>query len=149
VQLRRRWARLPLWARCVLVVYIVGFADGTGDHIRWMLRGGIHAYAGAYPQVPIQVLFVLLVLLDPLAAVLAGFARRDGVWLACAIMVADMTANWTGNWTRITSPQGRLLDTAPWLITAFGLFVFATAGPLLRVLRPDSAHGVTSPVETA
>jgi hypothetical protein len=40
--------------------YMSGFADGTADHIRWMARGGIHAYALSYPQVPIQVFFVLL-----------------------------------------------------------------------------------------
>ena len=149
MQLRETWTRLPRWARWVLVVYIVGFADGTGDHVRWMLHGGIRAYASAYPQLPIQVLFVGLVVLDPLAAVLAGLARREAVWLACAIMVADMIANWTGNWARITSPHGRLLDTVPWLITIFGLFVFATAAPMTRVLRHDTAAGPVSPAETA
>jgi hypothetical protein len=149
VRLWQRWAGLPSWARWVLAGYVIGFADGTGDHIRWMVHGGIHAYAGAYPQVPIQVVFVLLVLLDPLAAVLCGFARREGVWLACAIMVADVIANWSGSWARIVSPQGRLLHTVPWLITAFGLFVFATAGPLLRLLRRDPATGSIRTSETA
>ncbi len=114
-----------------------------------MLHGGIHAYASAYPAVPIQVVFVCLVVLDPLAAVLAGIARREGVWLACGIMMADMVANWVGNWARITNPQGRLLDTVPWLVTVFGLFVFATAGPLLRALRREPAPGATSPVQAA
>jgi hypothetical protein len=140
---------LPWWARCALLGSVIGFMDGTGDHIRWMLHGGIHAYASAYPQVPIQVVFVCLVVLDPLAAVLAVLARRAGVWLACAIMVADMIANWVGNWARITNPQGRLLDTVPWLITAFGLFVFATAVPLLRALRRAPARGATSTVQAA
>jgi hypothetical protein len=149
MRLRETWTRLPRWARWVLAGYVVGFADGTGDHIRWMLHGGIHAYAAAYPQVPIQVLFVGLVVLDPLAAVLAGLARREGVWLACAIMAADVIANWTGNWTRITSPQGRLFGTVPWLITVFGLFVFGTAIPLTRVIRRDRSAGTASPVQAA
>lgn len=131
------------------MIYIIGFVDGTGDHIRWMTHGGIHAYAGTYPQVTIQVLFVSLVLLDPLAALLTGLARRAGVWLACGIMVADMIANWAGNWTRIMTTQGHLLDTAPWLITAFGVFVLATAVPLLQVMGRHGAPGPTSASQTA
>jgi hypothetical protein len=139
----------PTPARFVLVGYVIGFADGTGAHIRWMLPGGIHAYAPDYPQVPIQVLFVSLVVLDPLVAVLAGLARREGIWVACTIIVADVIANWTGNWARITSPHGRLLDTVPWLITVFGLFVFATAVPTTRALRRDLSAGTASPVQAA
>jgi hypothetical protein len=151
VRLRETWTRLPRWARWVLAGNVVGVADGTGDHMRWMLHGGIHAYAAAYPQVPIQVLFVGLVVLDPLAAVLAGLARREGVWLSCAIaiMVADVIANWIGNWTRITSPPGRLFDAVPWLITVFGLFVFSTAIPLTRVIRRNRSAGTVSPAQAA
>jgi hypothetical protein len=60
-------------------VYLIGFADGTADHVRWMTRGGIHAYAPFYPQIPIQVLFVSLVVLDPLVVALVAFVRREGV----------------------------------------------------------------------
>jgi len=132
----------------MLAVYVVGFVDGTGAHIRWMLHGGIHAYAAAYPQVAIQVLFVSLIFLDPLAALLTGLVRRAGVWLACAIMVADMIANWAGNWTRIVT-QSRLLDTTFWLITAFGVFVLATAVPLAQVMGRPDAPGPTSASQTA
>lgn len=68
VRLRRAWADVPRWARWVLAVYLIGFADGTADHVRWMTRGGIHAYAQSYPQIAIQVFFVSLVVLDPLVA---------------------------------------------------------------------------------
>ena len=145
----RRWARLPAWARWVLAGYVIGFVDGTGAHIRWMLHGGVHAYAGAYPQLAIQALFVSLVLLDPLAALLAGLARREGVWLACAIMIADMIANWEGNWTRIMASHGRLVDTVPWLITAFGIFVLGTAVPLVHVMGHRGAPGPTSASQAA
>jgi len=148
-RLRYRWARLPVWARWVLVAYVTGFVEGTADHLRWMLHGGIHAYAGAYPQVAIQALFVSLIVLDPLAALLTGHVRREGVWLACAIMVPDMIANWAGNWTRITTTQGDLLDTAPWLITAFGVFVLATAVPLLRAIGHRATPGPTSTSQAA
>ncbi len=132
---RARWAALPGWARWVLGLYMIGFADGTGDHARWMLHGGIHAYAAAYPAVVIQVLFVGLIVADPLTVVLAGLVRPAAVWLAVVIMMLDMLANWYGNWPRITGERGRLLDTAPWLITAFGLFVLATAPALLHAIR--------------
>jgi hypothetical protein len=63
-----------------------------------------------------------------LALVLAG--------LALGIMALDMPINWYWNWSRMTGQQGRLLVTAPWLIMIFGLFVFATAPVLLRLMRP-------------
>ncbi len=133
----------------MLAGYVIGFADGTGDHVRWMLHGAIHAYPVSYPPVPIQVLFVGLLVLDPVPAVLTGLTRHEGVWLACAIMVADMIANWTGNLARITSPQGPLLDTVPWLITIFGLFVLGTALPMTPVLRRADATGTVSPFQAA
>ena len=132
---RARWAALPGWARWVLGLCMIGFADGTGDHVRWMLHGGIHAYAAAYPAVVIQVLLVGLIVADPLTVALAGLVRPAAVWLAAVIMMLDMLANWYGNWSRIAGGRGRLLDTAPWLITAFGLFVLATAPALLHAIR--------------
>jgi hypothetical protein len=136
VRLRTAWADLPRWARWVLAVYLVGFADGTADHVRWMTHGGIHAYAPSYPQVAIQVFFVSLVVLDPLVIALVAFVRREGVWLAAAVMVLDVAANWTGNWARIRQDWE---SNVPWLITLFGVFVLATAPPLLRVMK--SSHG--------
>jgi hypothetical protein len=132
--LGRKWASLPRWARWVLALYVAGFAEGTGDHVRWMARGGIHAYASSYPQVPYQVFFVSLIVLDPLVVVLAALVRREAVWLACAVMVADIGANWAGNWRRIADYPAHLAANAPWLITAFGIFVFATALPLARAM---------------
>lgn len=134
-RLREKWAALPRWARCVLALYIVGFAEGTGDHLRWMTHGGIHAYASSYPQVPLQAFFVTLIVLDPLAVVLLALVLRAGIWLACGVMVLDIAANWAGNWSRVQHrPNGLLLD-APWLITLFGLFVLASAPPMLRLTK--------------
>ena len=68
-------------------------------------------------------------------APLLTLVRREGVWLACGVMVLDTAANWAGNWSRIQSrPNGLLLD-APWLITLFGLFVLASANPMLRLTK--------------
>ena len=51
----------------------------------------------SFPQAWIQVFFVSLVVLDPLVVVLAGFVRREGIWLAAGVMMLDVVANWTGN----------------------------------------------------
>ena len=113
-------------------MYLIGFADGTADHVRWMTHGGIHAYAPSYPQVAIQVFFVSLVVLDPLAVALVAFVRRVGIGLAAAVMALDVAANWIGNWARIRHDW---VPNVPWLITLFGVFVLVTALPLLRVMN--------------
>ncbi|MFF0794880.1 hypothetical protein [Streptomyces spiralis] len=94
-ELRERWSAQPLWARWVLAVYLIGLIEGTGSHIADLVRGGIYAYA-AFHQVSLQVFFVGLVILDPLAAVLVGLVRREGIWLASAVMVLDVSANLVG-----------------------------------------------------
>ena len=113
-------------------MYLIGFADGTADHVRWMTHGGIHAYAPSYPQIAIQVFFVSLVVLDPLVVALVAFVRREGIWLAAAVMALDIAANWIGNWIRIRHDR---VSDVPWLITLFGVFVLVTALPLLRVMK--------------
>ena len=97
-----------------------------------MTHGGIHAYAPSYPQIAIQVFFVSLVVLDPLVVALVAFVRREGIWLAAAVMALDIAANWIGNWIRIRHDR---VSDVPWLITLFGVFVLATALPLLRVMK--------------
>jgi hypothetical protein len=134
-RLRRAWAELPQWARWVLAVYLAGFAQGTGAHVRDLARGGIHAYS-ALPQVWVQVFFVSLVVLDPLVVVLVAFVRRAGVWLAAGVMTLDVAANWIGNWPSLQKDPARLLHPVGLLpITLFGVFVLATTLPLLRVVK--------------
>ena len=134
-RLRSAWADLPWWARWVLAVYLVGFAQGTGAHIRDLMRGGIDAYSSV-PQVWIQVFFISLVVVDPLVVVLAAFVRREGIWLAAGVMVLDVAANWIVNWPALQEDPARLLRPVGVLpITLFGVFVLATALPLLRVMR--------------
>ena len=58
--LRSTWAALPVWARWVLAVYLIGFADGTAAHARDLARAGFDAYSG-FPQVPLRVFFMLRV----------------------------------------------------------------------------------------
>ena len=126
---------MPWWARWVLAVYLVGFAQGAGAHIRDLVRGGIHAYS-AVPQVWIQVFFVSLVVVDLLVVVLAAFVRREGIWLAAGVMVLDVAANWIVNWPWLQADPARLLRPVGLLpITLFGVFVLVTALPLLRVMK--------------
>ena len=99
-RLRSAWAALPGWARWVLAVYLIGFADGTAAHARDLARAGFHAYSG-FPQVPLRVFFISLVLLDPLVVVLAALVLPAGIWLAAVVMVLDVAANTAGNWSRI------------------------------------------------
>jgi hypothetical protein len=134
-RVRADWARLPRWARWVLAGYLIGFADGTGAHIRDLARGGIHVYAGWGP-VPVQAFLVGLVVLDPLVIVLVALARPAGVWLACAVLVLDNVANWIGNWNGLRSDPLRLVEPAGLLaITAFTVFVLVTAPMLLAVMH--------------
>jgi hypothetical protein len=63
--------------------------------------------------------------------VLLGFVRREGIWLACAVMVLDMAANWIGNWSHVRDDWAL---NVPWLITVFGLFVLSFSLPMLRLV---------------
>ncbi|MER6471447.1 hypothetical protein [Streptomyces collinus] len=140
-ELRAPWNGQPLWARWVLAVYLIGFLEGSCVHILDLARDGIHAY-GAFPQVPLQVFFVSLAILDPLVAVLVVLARREGVWLAGAVMVTDVCANWWGNRHWLQDDPARLVWLSP--ITLFGLFVVAFLLPLHRTIarttsRPEAA----------
>ncbi|WP_433453627.1 hypothetical protein ACQPXS_35835 [Streptomyces sp. CA-142005] len=131
--LRERWVGLPLWARWVLAAYVVGLLEGTCAHLLDLTRGGIHAYA-SYPLVS-QVLFIGMVFLDPLAAVLVGLLRKEGIWLAGAVMVFDVCANWFGNWSWVRNHPVRLVHPVGLLpITAFGLFVVVFLIPMLRTV---------------
>jgi hypothetical protein len=123
VILRARWTAVPRWVQLTLVIYMIGFAQATGQHVNSMLHGGIHAYAG-FRYVPVQVFLVALVVLDPLVVVLAGFLRREAVYLAAAVMVCDIAANMTEAWPGLL----------PWPFFVDGVFIFATAIPLLRAL---------------
>jgi hypothetical protein len=126
---------------------MIGFADGTADHVRWMTHRGIHAYASSYPQVPIQVFFVILVVADPVIVVLLGFVRREGIRLACAVMLLDIVANWVGNWYRIRHDPG-LNVNVPWLITLFGAFVLACA-PLLLLSGVKAPQLLPRPADSS
>lgn len=142
-RLRRAWAALPGWARCVLAVYLIGFADGTAAHARDLARAGFGAYSG-FPQVPLRVFFISLVLLDPLVVVLAALVLPAGIWLAAVVMVLDVAANTAGNWSRIQhDPAWPFTPASLLLIIVFGAFVLATVPVMLRatkIVRHSAPH---------
>lgn len=145
-RLRRAWSGLPVWARWVLAVYLIVFADGTGAHVRDLARGGTHAYSWA-PHIWIQVFFTGLVVLDPLVIAAVAFVRREGVWLAAGVMVLDVAANATANWPSPRAGPARPADLGGLtLIVVVCVFVLATAPPLLRVVRrgQDRPHAVAT-----
>ncbi|MFF1924027.1 hypothetical protein ACFVW8_26070 [Streptomyces sp. NPDC058221] len=133
---RERWNGLPPWARWALALYLVGFLEGTGAHCLDLIRHGVHAYA--FAPLPLQVLFVGLVVLDPLVVVLVGLVQAKGVPTASGVMVLDVTANWIADWPWLQEDPSWLLRPVGLLpITLFGLFVVATSTPLYRVMaRP-------------
>ena len=59
---------------------LIGFADGTAAHARDLARAGFDAYSG-FPQVPLRVFFISLVLLDPLVVVLAALIIVFGAFV--------------------------------------------------------------------
>ncbi|MEK0098731.1 hypothetical protein WDA79_09515 [Streptomyces sp. A475] len=122
--------------RWTLAVYLIGFLVGTRTHVLDVARDGIHAYA-MFPQVPLQVFFVSLVVLDPLVIVLVALVRREGIWLAGAVMVLDVCGNGWGNrhWLHDDPPQ--LLRLLP--LTLFGVFVVASVLPLQRAAHIGGA----------
>ncbi|WP_333736263.1 hypothetical protein [Streptomyces sp. IBSBF 2806] len=122
-------------------MYLIGFAEGTGSHLADLVRGGIHAYA-SFPQLFLQGFFVSLVILDPLTAVLVGLVRREGIWLASAVMALDVSANWWGNRHWLRDDPAQLLGLLP--ITAFGLFVVALAFPLNRAVAGAASRPPTT-----
>ncbi|MGV4983820.1 hypothetical protein ACVB8X_05435 [Streptomyces sp. NRAIS4] len=147
--IRDRWRTLPRWARWTVVVYTGGFLEGTCFHLLYLVRGGLHAYRGFGP-VALQVFFSALVVLDPLAAVLALRARPLGIRLAGVVMTLDVLANWYVNWTWVKEdPAGLLRPVGLPAITLFGAFVLATLRPLSRALDGGRAGGRAVPGATA
>lgn len=147
--IRGRWRALPRRARLVLVLYAGGFLEGACSHAADLVRGGLHAYA-AFGPVPLQVFFVALVVLDPLAVLLTLRARPSGIRLAAAVVTLDVLANWYVNWPWVKADPARLLHPVGLLpITLFGVFVLASAPALPRALDGRGAAAATAGLRVA
>ena len=122
----------------ILVVYVIGFLEGTGAHAMYVIDGGLHAFRG-FP-LPSQVFLHLLLVLDPLVAYLVWRRRPAAPILAAAVMFGDLLVNWQGNWAYVhTHPSTLLRPYGLPVLTLFGLFVFATAVHLHREFRRSVA----------
>lgn len=144
-----RWRGTPRAARVAGAVYVIGFLEGTGAHLRDLVQGGIHVYAPLGPP-PLQMFFVALVVLDPLTAVLVAGARPLGVRLAVGVMTLDVLTNWAVNWPWVQRDPGILLRPVGLLpITLFGLFVVVCARPLLGALGRAAGASTLSPRSAA
>ncbi|MFE7121641.1 hypothetical protein ACFU99_40050 [Streptomyces sp. NPDC057654] len=144
MRLRERWGGQPRWVRWTLAAYAVGFAEGACAHLADIVRGGVHVYASFGPA-PLQLYFLSLVVLDPLAVAGAVLVRTWGPPLAAAVMATDVAGNWIINWRWLREDPAWLLRPVGLLpITLFGIFVVSTAVPLRRALgrREGEAQAV-------
>ncbi|MEU2718676.1 hypothetical protein [Streptomyces sp. NPDC007205] len=129
-------------------MYAVGFLEGTAAHGYFLVTGGLDAYN--YAPMLVQLLFHVLLLLDPLVALLIIRARPVGPLLAAAVMLADTAGNWSVAWSQVmTHPTTFLLPIGLLPITLFGIFVLGTALPFRRALTSggDVDAPVSSPAE--
>jgi hypothetical protein len=107
-------------------MYILGFAQGAGLHLFWLLVNGIHVYGG-YPLVS-QVFLHSLIVLDSVAVYAVWRRRPWAPAVGCGVVLCDLMANWQGNWHAVRADPSMLLR--PYglpALTVFGLFVFMTA----------------------
>jgi hypothetical protein len=72
------------------------FGYGTVVHVVQLATGGWDPY----PLLPrwLAAYFLLLTVLDPLAATLLWLRRREGLVLGCAVLVTDAAANLYANY---------------------------------------------------
>ncbi|MGY5014804.1 hypothetical protein ACWCY6_43255 [Streptomyces sp. 900105755] len=143
-----RWGDRPVWIRCTVAVYVVGFLEGTAAHGYLLATGGLNAYD--YAPVLVQLLFHVLLLLDPLVALAIIRAHPAGPLFAAMVMLADVLGNWSVAWSAImTHPTAFLRPTGLLPITLFAIFVLLTALPLRRALASsgDVDVCVSSPAE--
>ncbi|MGY4981747.1 hypothetical protein ACWCYL_32170 [Streptomyces sp. 900105755] len=118
---------------------MVGFLEGTAAHGYLLATGGLHAYD--YAPVLVQLLFHMLLLLDPLVALMITRGRPGGPLFAAMVMLADVLGNWSVAWSAImTHPTAFLRPIGLLPITLFGIFVLLTALPLRRALTSCSEH---------
>lgn len=132
-----------MWARYVLVLYLVGFVDGAAVHVRDLVRDGLGAYG--FAPLAVRVFFVGLVVLDPLVVALLVAVPWYGILLGGAVMVVDVAANWYVN-RAVLGDCCTALGHSPGLvaITVFALFVLVSVVPLFHSL---SAPGAREPRE--
>lgn len=110
--------------RVVLLLWCLGFAVGTATHLTDILLRGVFAYT--YAPLWMNAFWTSLTVLDPLVVLLLIVARRAGIVLGVAVMVADLAINtYAGTLPSMSAASYQLV--LQWI---FGLFVLITAGRL-------------------
>ncbi len=114
-------------------VYAIDFAAvGAWNHLHDLLTSGLDAYS--YAPHPFREYFYTLVVLDPVVVVLIVLRRPIAPILAAGVVAVDLLGNWISDWQHYHNDLGWLVGNKGGLIqlTAFAVFVFATAAPLRR-----------------
>jgi hypothetical protein len=127
---------------------VVGLLEGTGAHGYFLATSGLDAYN--YAPLLVQLLFHVLLLLDPLAALMIILGRPGGPLFAAMVMLADVVGNWSVAWSAVMAhPTAFLRPIGLLPITLFGTFVLLTALPLRRAQTSggDIDACVSSPAE--
>ena len=111
---------------------------GTVVHLVQLLVGG----GNPYPSVPawLATYFVLLAVLDPLAAVLLLLRRRAGLMLGCAVMVTDAAANGYANYAIDAGVGVTVGRVGHAVITLLALALLVATPRLWPWLRPVAMH---------
>lgn len=126
-------------------MYVVGFLEKTGAHGYFLLTDGLNAYN--YAPILVQLLFHVLLLLDPLAALMIIRARPGGPLLAATVVLADVIGTGSVTWSAVMArPTAFLRPTDLVSITLFGILVLLTALPFRRA--PTSGGDVDARVSS-
>ncbi|MEU7145580.1 hypothetical protein ABZ942_39470 [Nocardia sp. NPDC046473] len=129
------------WVFVTLAVYATVFAAvGVRNHLHDLVASGPDAYL--YAPHPFREFFVALAVIDAVIVVLIVLRRPVAPILAAAVVAVDLTGNWISDWQYYHDNLGWLAANKGGLIqlTAFAVFVFATAIPLRRALQRRAAQ---------
>ena len=115
----------PRQVTVLFLLYSLCFLAGTYTHVKDLLTNGL--LAAPVPLV-IGIFWNVLTLLDPLTVVLLWWRPKAGIWLAIAIMVADISVN-TGVYLAgyYGLPTRHMVPLSLFEQSLFGLFVLVTA----------------------
>jgi len=119
-----RWGGVPSGTRVISAAAVAVFGYGTVVHVVQLATGGWDPY----PLLPgwLAAYFMLLTVLDPLAATLLWLRCREGLVLGCAVLVTDAAADGYANYVLDNSgaTAGRIGQAA---ITALAIALLAVA----------------------
>lgn len=129
----------PRQVKLLFLLYSLGFLAGTYTHIADLVR---HGFLAAPVPLAIGVFWNVLTLLDPLTVLLLWRRPKAGIWLAVAIMVADISVN-TGVYLAgyFGPPIRHLVPLSLFEQSLFGVLVLVSAPVAYqRLAQPVAAE---------